>query len=55
MLPFVHCTHFGPLCRSVEDAALVLDITKGYHPADPVGLYALVARLGSKSASHLSR
>jgi len=28
----------GPLCRTVEDAALYLDITSGYHPADPASL-----------------
>jgi len=28
----------GPLCRTVEDAAFYLDVTSGYHPADPVSL-----------------
>ena len=38
MLPWVLCTQFGPICRTAEDAAFVLDITKGYDPADPVRL-----------------
>jgi Asp-tRNA(Asn)/Glu-tRNA(Gln) amidotransferase A subunit family amidase len=28
----------GPLCRTVEDAALYLDCVAGYHPADPDSL-----------------
>jgi Asp-tRNA(Asn)/Glu-tRNA(Gln) amidotransferase A subunit family amidase len=28
----------GPLCRTVMDAALYLDCTAGYHPADPCSL-----------------
>ncbi|MHA1129870.1 MAG: amidase [Candidatus Helarchaeota archaeon] len=27
-------SHFGPLVRYVEDAALMLDVIKGHHPAD---------------------
>lgn len=27
-------SHFGPIVRYVEDAALMLDVMKGYHPAD---------------------
>lgn len=30
-----HHTVHGPLARTVRDAALVLDVTKGYHPDDP--------------------
>lgn len=33
--PIAHCVHYGPLTRSVEDAALFLDLTAGYHPSDP--------------------
>ena len=32
MAKILHCVHFGPLTRSVEDAALYLDLTCGYHP-----------------------
>jgi len=28
----------GPLCRSVVDAALLLDVASGYHPIDPTSL-----------------
>jgi len=38
MTHFLHCVHFGPLTRSVEEAALILDITAGYHPSDPFSL-----------------
>ncbi len=30
--------HPGPICRSVEDAALVLEVIAGYDPADPVSV-----------------
>lgn len=36
--PFLQMFHMmtaGPLTRSVEDAALYLDCTSGYHPSDP--------------------
>ena len=33
-----HTWHLGPLSRSVTDAALYLDCTAGYHPADPGSL-----------------
>jgi aspartyl-tRNA(Asn)/glutamyl-tRNA(Gln) amidotransferase subunit A len=29
-------SHIGPLCRHVEDAALVLDVTEGPNPRDPL-------------------
>jgi len=38
MHKWIHCTHFGPLTRTVEDAALFLDITAGYHASDPLSL-----------------
>jgi Asp-tRNA(Asn)/Glu-tRNA(Gln) amidotransferase A subunit family amidase len=31
-------SHLGPLARSVEDAALMLDVTAGPHPLDPFSL-----------------
>ncbi len=30
--------HYGPIVRYVEDAALMLDVMKGYHPADPYSI-----------------
>ena len=38
MSKILHCVHFGPLTRTVEDAALYLDLTCGYHPSDPFSL-----------------
>jgi Asp-tRNA(Asn)/Glu-tRNA(Gln) amidotransferase A subunit family amidase len=35
MLPWTDTTHYGPLTRTVRDAALYLDQVAGYHPADP--------------------
>ena len=35
---FVHCVSFGPLTRCVEDTALLLDVTAGYHWHDPMSL-----------------
>ncbi len=40
MLRWVDTVHNGPLSRTVEDAALFLDVTAGYHPADPASLPA---------------
>ncbi len=40
MQRWVDTVHYGPLTRSVEDAALFLDITAGYHPEDPTSLPA---------------
>lgn len=37
-LRFTHCIVSGPLTRSVEDAALWLDVTVGPHPEDPFSL-----------------
>jgi Asp-tRNA(Asn)/Glu-tRNA(Gln) amidotransferase A subunit family amidase len=40
-LPFLYMSHIpvlGPLSRTVEDAALYLDCTAGYHPNDPDSL-----------------
>jgi Asp-tRNA(Asn)/Glu-tRNA(Gln) amidotransferase A subunit family amidase len=37
-LRFSHCIVSGPLTRSVEDAALWLDVTVGPHPEDPFSL-----------------
>jgi len=38
LIPMFHTTCMGPLTRSVSDAALYLDCTAGYHPADPTSL-----------------
>jgi Asp-tRNA(Asn)/Glu-tRNA(Gln) amidotransferase A subunit family amidase len=38
MLPFLRCVHFGPISRSVRDAAMYLDIVGGYDPEDPMSL-----------------
>jgi aspartyl-tRNA(Asn)/glutamyl-tRNA(Gln) amidotransferase subunit A len=35
MLGWTDTGHYGPLTRTVEDAALYLDVVAGYHPADP--------------------
>jgi Asp-tRNA(Asn)/Glu-tRNA(Gln) amidotransferase A subunit family amidase len=38
---FVHCQPFlyaGPMARTVEDAALFLDVMSGYSPSDPISL-----------------
>jgi len=37
-VPYFPFVHFGPLTKSVLDAALILDITAGYHPHDPYSL-----------------
>lgn len=37
-LYWTHTWTMGPLCRTVEDAALYLDCTAGYHRADPDSL-----------------
>lgn len=38
MTKWVDCVHFGPLTRTVADAALFMDITVGYSPRDPNSL-----------------
>ena len=38
MALFIHCVHFGPVARSVADAALYMDVVMGEHPADPFSL-----------------
>ena len=38
MLKFIDFVSFGPITRSVEDAALYLDVVSGYHFADPKSL-----------------
>ncbi|HYC57412.1 MAG TPA: amidase [Candidatus Binatia bacterium] len=40
MLHWMDTVHHGPLTRSIRDAALMLDLTAGYHPADPDSLPA---------------
>ncbi len=35
MLGWTDLSHYGPLTRTVADAALYLDTVAGYHPADP--------------------
>mmetsp|Transcript_22431 Transcript_22431/g.42031 ORF Transcript_22431/g.42031 Transcript_22431/m.42031 type:complete len:494 (-) Transcript_22431:94-1575(-) len=35
---FLHCVSFGPLTRTVEDAAWLMDVTCGYHPDDPMSV-----------------
>ncbi|HYC00015.1 MAG TPA: amidase [Candidatus Limnocylindrales bacterium] len=40
MLHWMDTVHYGPLTRSIRDAALFLDVTAGYHPADPDSLPA---------------
>jgi Asp-tRNA(Asn)/Glu-tRNA(Gln) amidotransferase A subunit family amidase len=35
VLPWTDTTHYGPVTRTVRDAALYLDQVAGYHPADP--------------------
>ena len=50
LLQMAHTISMGPLTRTVEDAALYLDCTCGYHPADPASLplpgHSYLARLG---------
>jgi len=38
MARWVDTVCYGPLTRTVEDAALFLDVTSGYHPCDPASL-----------------
>jgi aspartyl-tRNA(Asn)/glutamyl-tRNA(Gln) amidotransferase subunit A len=49
MLPWMDTSCFGPLTRTVRDAALYLDVVAGYHPADPTSLprvpYSYLERL----------
>lgn len=35
---FKEMDHYGPIVRYVKDAALMLNVMKGYHPADPDSL-----------------
>lgn len=35
---FATNTHHGPLTRTVEDAALMMSVVEGFHPADPLSL-----------------
>ena len=37
---FATHVHHGPLTRSVEDAALMMSVVEGFHPADPLSLPA---------------
>jgi Asp-tRNA(Asn)/Glu-tRNA(Gln) amidotransferase A subunit family amidase len=49
MLPWMDTSVYGPLTRTVRDAALYLDQVAGYHPADPTSLprppYSFLRRL----------
>jgi len=49
MLNWMDTSCFGPLTRTVRDAALYLDVVAGYHPADPTSLarapYSYLERL----------
>ena len=49
MLTWMDTSHYGPISRTVRDAALYLDATAGYHPADPTSLprmpYSYLERL----------
>jgi len=38
MQRWVDTVHYGPITRSVRDAALFMDVTAGYHPTDPNSL-----------------
>ncbi len=38
MQRWVDTVHYGPITRTVRDAALFLDVTAGYHPVDPNSL-----------------
>ncbi|HEY2772592.1 MAG TPA: amidase family protein [Candidatus Binatia bacterium] len=38
MLRWADTLHYGPLTRSIRDAALMLDVTAGPHPSDPNSL-----------------
>lgn len=40
MQRWVDTVHYGPITRTVEDAAMFLDATAGYHPHDPNSLPA---------------
>jgi aspartyl-tRNA(Asn)/glutamyl-tRNA(Gln) amidotransferase subunit A len=37
-IAFKEMDHYGPIVRYVKDAALMLNVMKGYHPADPDSL-----------------
>lgn len=45
--------HVGPLARSVEDAALVMDAIAGFDPLDPVSLHSPVRTLAKDLAAPL--
>ncbi len=38
MQRWIDTVHYGPLTRSIEDAALYMDVTAGYDPCDPDSL-----------------
>lgn len=40
MLRWADTVHYGPLTRTIRDAALMLDVTAGPHPSDPDSLPA---------------
>jgi Asp-tRNA(Asn)/Glu-tRNA(Gln) amidotransferase A subunit family amidase len=44
--------HVGPLARTVEDAALMLDVMAGWHPGDPLSIHETSSEF--RSAERLS-
>jgi aspartyl-tRNA(Asn)/glutamyl-tRNA(Gln) amidotransferase subunit A len=39
--------HVGPICRSVEDCALLMDAISGFDPLDPVSIRSAPQRMGA--------
>jgi Asp-tRNA(Asn)/Glu-tRNA(Gln) amidotransferase A subunit family amidase len=51
MLPWMDTSVYGPLTRTVRDAALYMDQVAGYHPADPTSPASAASRRSARTSS----